>query len=130
MFSESVKGVLPHQGPPSWRQDWIVTLFALSIPEWETHMLGLAVVSGEEAGGIEARHGPDPKSHRKVGPAVAIDAAKGVLGEVVGAGQISSGRRPKSCELLLVEVARDTKAIVALLLGKGPKKKKRNPNRQ
>src|SRR3990172_4637304 len=84
VLSQSVEGVRPEDSLAGRRQDRIVTLPTLLIPEREPHMVGLAVVPDEEADGIEAGHGPDPKPHRKVSPSMAIDAAEAVLGRVVG----------------------------------------------
>ncbi len=79
-------------------------------------MVWLAIPPDEEADGIEGGDGPDPKPHRKVSPAVAIDTSEWRLGVVVGAGQILHGRRQEAVELLLVDVAGNAKAIVVLLL--------------
>ena len=123
VFPEDVKGVFPEGGPPGGRQDWLVALFALLIPEREAHVVWLAVPPDEEADGIEAGHRPNAKAHPEVSPAVAVDASDGGLSTMVGAGQVLGGRRPKPVKLLFVEVARDAEPIVALLPGKGDQEK-------
>ena len=100
-------------------EDRVMALFALLISEREAHPLWLAVMPHEEAKGIEAGHSLDPKPHRKVGPAVAIDTAAGRFGVVVDAGQILGGRRPGATKLFLVEVAGDAEAVILVLLGEG-----------
>jgi len=100
-------------------EDRVVALFALLVPEREAHPLRLAVMPHQEADGIEAGYGPDPKLHGKVRPAVAVNAAERRLGVVVGAGQVLGGRRPGALKLLFVEVAGDTEAVILLLLFEG-----------
>ncbi len=110
-------GLLFLYRPP---QDRVVAPFALLVPELEAHSLRLLVPPDQEANGIEASHSLDPKSHRKVGPAVAVNTAERRFGVVVGAGQVPGGRGPEAGELFLVEMAGDTEAVVPVPLGEGP----------
>ena len=94
-----------------------MALAAIPVAQGKLHPDRFSVRPGKELQGIEPGHRPHPQAHSRISAAVTGDAAHLGLAQLVESGEIGWLGRHQALELLVVEMAGDAEAVVALLGG-------------